>query len=54
MNNFAGVNDHAGGRIERIDVGNRTLEIAHSPIGVRHIQRDIGIGDLRDDRSAGR
>ena len=53
MNDVAGVNDHVRGRIEGVDVRNREFEIPYSLIGVRRIQGDMGIGDLRDDHGAG-
>ena len=54
MNDIAGVNDHVGGGIERVDVGNRAFEIPNSLIGVRRVQGDMGIGNLRNDHDAGR
>jgi hypothetical protein len=53
MNDIPGVNDHVGGRIERVYVRNRECEIAHSLVGVGRIKGQMGIGDLRDDHDAG-
>ena len=38
MNDIPGVNDHVGGRIERVYVHNRECEIAYSLSGVGCIQ----------------
>jgi hypothetical protein len=46
------VNDHVGRRIERVDVGDRASEIMCAPIGVGRIERQMGVGDVRDDRCA--
>src|SRR5262249_51326742 len=52
VNEIPGVNDHIGGRIERIYVRNREREIPYSSIGVGCIQGYMSIGDLRDDHDA--
>ena len=53
MNDVAGVNDDVGSWIERVDVGDRAFEIAYSAIGVGRYQRNVGVGNLRDDHDAG-
>jgi hypothetical protein len=53
MNDIAGVNDHGGWWMERVDIGNRALEIAHSLLGIACIQCDMRIGDLRNDHRIG-
>jgi hypothetical protein len=52
MNDISGMNDDIGGRIESVYVRNGECEIAYSPICVGCIQRNMGIGDLRDDHDA--
>jgi hypothetical protein len=47
MNDIPGMNDHIGGRIECVYVGNGEYEIPYSLIRVGCIQGNMGIGDLR-------
>jgi hypothetical protein len=46
------VHDHVRTRIERVQVGDGEREIAPSLIGIRGIQRQVGVGDLRNDHDA--
>jgi len=49
MDDVAGVNDHVRRRVERVDVGDGEREVAHSPLGVACVEREMRVGDLRDD-----
>jgi hypothetical protein len=52
MDDIAGVNDYLGWRIERVYVGNRQREVAHSLVGIGRIERQMRVGDLRDYHDA--
>jgi hypothetical protein len=52
MNDIASMNDYIGKRVERVDIGNCAREILNSPVGVRRIQRNMRVRDLRNDHAA--
>ena len=53
MDDIAGVDDRIGRRIERVDIRDGEREIAHAPLGVARVEREMGVGDLRDDHLQG-
>jgi hypothetical protein len=52
MDDIAGMNDCLGWGIERVYIGNRQREVAHSPVGIGRIERQMRVGDLRDYHDA--
>jgi hypothetical protein len=52
VHDVSGVHDHVRTRIERVQVRDGEREIAPSLIGIRGIQRQVGVGDLRNDHDA--
>ena len=52
MDDVAGMNDRLGWWMERVYVGNRQREVAHSLVGIGRIERQMGVGDLRYDHDA--
>jgi hypothetical protein len=52
MDDVAGMNDCLRLGIERVYVGNRPREVAHSSVGIERIERQMRVGDLRDYHDA--